>query len=142
MSDSHSGQQAAFGRGLGVSAGDVLLVGLGGAVGSVVRYLAGLALPWEANAATFAINVAGSLVLGLIVAGCAGRWPRLQLTLGTGFCGGFTTYSALAVGVAQLALTGDVAVALLLALGTVVCAGIASLVGVWIGRRLSAGGAP
>lgn len=120
---------------------DVLLVGCGGATGSLARYLAGLALPWEANAATFAINVAGSLVLGLIVAGFAGRWPRLQLTLGTGFCGGFTTYSALAAGVAELTRTGGVAAALLLALGTVVCAGLASLVGVWIGRRLSAGGA-
>lgn len=140
MSDSHSGQQTARGRGLGVTAGAVLLVGVGGAAGSVARYLAGLALPWDANGATFAINVAGSLVLGLIVAGFAGRRPRLQLTLGTGFCGGFTTYSALAVGVAELAMTADVAGALLLALGTVVCAGLASLVGVWIGRRLSAGG--
>lgn len=121
---------------------DVLLVGGGGAAGSVARYLAGLVLPWDANGATFAINVAGSLMLGLIVAGFAGRWPRLQLTLGTGFCGGFTTYSALAVGVAELTRTGGVAAALLLALGTVVCAGLASLVGVWIGRRLSAGGAP
>ncbi|UTX54474.1 fluoride efflux transporter FluC [Leucobacter aridicollis] len=120
---------------------DVALVGIGGALGSVTRYLTGYALPWDANVSTFAINVVGSLLLGLMVAGFAGRRPRLQLTLGTGFCGGFTTYSALAVGIAELTRSGEVFSAMLLALGTVACTGVASLVGVLIGRRLSAASA-
>lgn len=140
MSDSHPVQQVSAGTGSASLLRDAGLVGLGGALGSVARYLAGSALPLDANAATFAINVAGSCLLGLIVAGFAARRPRLQLALGTGFCGGFTTYSALAVGIAELAGAGSVSSALILALGTVACAGAATLVGVWIGRRLSAGG--
>jgi fluoride exporter len=71
----------------------LLLVALGGALGAPLRYLVDRAVqarhdsvfPWG----TFAVNVAGSLVLGL-VAGLSGAAYSL---LGTGFCGAFTTYS-------------------------------------------------
>lgn len=109
------------------------LVGLGGAVGTLARYLLGGALPWGSSMGILAINVAGSFALGLLVSALAGRAPRLQLLLGTGFCGGFTTYSALAVGVAELARLGSAGGALALALGTVVAAALATVAGVWIG---------
>jgi CrcB protein len=72
-----------------------LLVILGAMVGAPARYLTDRYLqskhssrfPWG----TFAVNVAGSFVLGLVVAAALPRpWPAL---VGTGFCGALTTYS-------------------------------------------------
>jgi fluoride exporter len=73
----------------------VLLVVLGAAVGAPLRYLVDRAVqarhdsvfPWG----TFAVNVAGSLVLGVLAGGTA---PDDVVTLlGPGFCGALTTYS-------------------------------------------------
>jgi fluoride exporter len=74
-----------------------LLVALGGAAGAVLRYGATLVLkpsvfPW----ATFAVNIAGCFIIGLLY-GLASRQallPAHWLLLATGFCGGFTTFSA------------------------------------------------
>ena len=78
----------------------VFLVGCGSFVGGTARYLVSKVLPTGGGAgfpwATFAVNVAGCFLLGL-VAGFAGRAdgidPRLRLLLASGFCGGFTTFS-------------------------------------------------
>lgn len=76
---------------------NLLLAGLGAAAGAVLRYLVGhhldsrLRLHWG----TLLVNVAGSFVLGWVVGrGTSGAALAL---LGTGFCGGLTTYSAFAV---------------------------------------------
>lgn len=76
-----------------------LLVIAGAMVGAPLRYLTDRAvqsrhhhvLPWG----TFAVNVAGSLVLGLVVgAAAAGTLPvHGRLLIGTGLCGALTTYS-------------------------------------------------
>ena len=79
---------------------DCLLVGCGSFCGGVSRFLVAKVLPTGGGAgfpwATFAVNVAGCLLLGL-VAGLSSRAggvdPRLRLLLATGFCGGFTTFS-------------------------------------------------
>jgi CrcB protein len=78
---------------------NLLLVILGAAVGAPLRYLTDRAVqalhdtvfPWG----TFTVNVAGSLLLGLLTgAVVAGAAPHsLQLLLGVGFCGALTTYS-------------------------------------------------
>ncbi len=72
-----------------------LLVALGAAVGAPVRFLVSRALdhgwPWG----TLVVNLSGSAALGaLLGAAVEGHWLAL---LGTGFCGGLTTYSAFAV---------------------------------------------
>ena len=76
-----------------------LLVVAGAMVGAPLRYLTDRAVqarhdslfPWG----TFAVNLGGCLVLGLLsgatAAGAAG--PHVQLLLGTGLCGALTTYS-------------------------------------------------
>ncbi|GLX50692.1 putative fluoride ion transporter CrcB 2 [Streptomyces hygroscopicus subsp. hygroscopicus] len=76
-----------------------LLVVAGAVVGAPARYLTDRAVqarhdsvfPWG----TFVVNVAGSLILGLVTGavatGAAG--PRAQLLLGTGLCGALSTYS-------------------------------------------------
>ena len=73
-----------------------LLVALGAALGAPLRYAVASHLDADRfPRGTLAVNVAGSFLLGLVVAaGASGGWLAL---LGTGFCGGFTTYSAFAV---------------------------------------------
>ena len=76
---------------------NLLLVALGGAGGSVLRYLLSninTSFPWG----TFAVNVLGSFLIGLLV-GLMSKGvlsPEMKLLLVTGFCGGFTTFSTFA----------------------------------------------
>ncbi len=82
---------------------DVLFVMGGGAVGSALRYLAGVMLPSAAGTfpwPTFVVNVVGSFALGMIAAAATHHdvLSRQQaLLLGTGLCGGFTTFSTFSV---------------------------------------------
>lgn len=81
------------------------LVGAGGAVGTLARYGLTRWLPtgtgWPRG--TLVANLVGALVLGVLLESLARRGPdtgsrrTLRLLVGTGFCGGLTTYSTLAV---------------------------------------------
>ena len=81
----------------------ILLVGLGGFIGSVARYLfSGAATKWFPTSfpvGTFIVNVVGCLLIGIIY-GVSSRvgWmtQEWKLFLATGICGGFTTFSAFA----------------------------------------------
>lgn len=89
----------------------VLVVGLGGAFGTLTRALltdlGGSRLGLSSATATMIINVAGCLLLGVLLelllrlGSDHGRRRVLRLLLGTGFLGAFTTYSTLAVVVAE-----------------------------------------
>ncbi|WP_137724365.1 fluoride efflux transporter CrcB [Prescottella subtropica] len=81
----------------------VLWVALGGGVGAGVRYLAGRHLHSFGSfpVPTFVVNVAGCLILGLL-AGATVPAAVFAL-LGTGFCGGLTTYSTFATEAVGLA---------------------------------------
>jgi CrcB protein len=72
-----------------------LLVALGAAVGAALRALTARVLP--GRRATLAVNLAGSLLLGLL----SGVGPRASALLGVGFCGGLTTFSAYALEVVE-----------------------------------------
>jgi CrcB protein len=71
------------------------LVALGTAVGAVTRFWVGHHLDGRTPWGTLLVNLAGSFVLGLVVG--ADATPDAVAFLGTGFCGGLTTYSAFAV---------------------------------------------
>jgi fluoride exporter len=72
-----------------------LLVALGAAVGAPLRFVVASRLDGRFPWGTFVVNVAGSALLGaLSAAALSGHAAAL---LATGFCGGFTTYSAFAV---------------------------------------------
>jgi len=80
----------------------LLLVFLGGGAGSVLRYLIGKYLNSAQTGipyGTFAANILGSLLIGVIL-GMAAKNNTLSqnqtLLLATGFCGGFTTFSTFA----------------------------------------------
>lgn len=97
-----------------------LLVGLGGAIGSMARYGVSLAVnrfyALSFPLATFLINITGCFLIGLLF-GIAQKQDDLQsgmwLILATGFCGGFTTFSAFALENANL-LKGNLSVTALL----------------------------
>jgi fluoride exporter len=78
----------------------IVAVALGGAIGSVARYLVsigsgrlfGLNFPWG----TPIINVTGSFLIGLFVGLFATKWdlsPAMRIFLTVGICGGYTTFS-------------------------------------------------
>ncbi len=103
-----------------------LFVGLGGFVGSVLRYLVSLApIRHESGfpIITLGINVLGAFLLGLIMAAAgrnSGIDPRTLLFLKVGVCGGFTTFSTFALEAHTLISGGKPAVALLYMLLSVV----------------------
>lgn len=112
-----------------------LLLALGGAAGTVARFAVGewfkshkwsATFPWP----TFAINVAGSFVLGVLAGTCKDR-PQVYLLLGTGFCGGFTTFSTFGVEVVSLLGDNRLAGATGYAVGSVA----AGVFGAWVGMQ-------
>ena len=114
---------------------NILLVAIGGAIGSVCRYLlSGINVaswPWG----TFAVNILGSLFIGLLV-GLVSKGivsPEIKLLLVIGFCGGFTTFSTFANESFSMMKAGD-ALQMALYLGASVVIGILA---VWLGMNVS-----
>lgn len=86
-----------------------------------------------------AVNLAGALILGVITELCVGgrRWqPITKLAAGTGFCGGFTTYSTFAVDVALVGSHGPFEVVLLYLGATLFFGPPAALCGIALGGWL------
>ena len=115
----------------------LLLVALGGAIGSVSRFkLSGLVLhhtiDWRFPAGTFAVNVLGCLLAG-ILAGLAEKHhffdADVRLLVFTGFLGGFTTFSAFGLETMNLIKRGDVAVAS----ANVLLSVVLGLLALWLG---------
>lgn len=120
----------------------LLAVAVGGAAGSALRLGIDLALPHPDDAlplGTLLINLAGSLVLGFLIARV---WPRaapwLRAGLGPGLLGSFTTFSAIAVSAVQLTSLG----AEVLALGYVGASVFGGLAAAAVGIRLGSGPRP
>jgi fluoride exporter len=94
-----------------------LLAALGGALGALARWGVVLALPRSSGEwpwATLAVNLSGCLLIGVLIAVLAARRPdddHLRTFLGAGVLGGFTTFSAFAVEVADLLRAGTAVVA-------------------------------
>jgi CrcB protein len=122
----------------------LLLVPLAGGLGAVarlvvdgeVRRLLGSTSP----RGTVLVNLTGSLLLGLLVGLAAAGWAptAVRVVVGTGFLGGYTTFSTAAVEAVRLALNGRPGAAVLNAAGQLVAgvllAGLGLLVGLALGR--------
>ncbi len=125
------------------------IVFLGGTLGTAAREALGLALPASAGIpwAILTANLVGAFALGLLLEALVRRGPdhgirrRLRLLLGTGFLGGFTTYSALATDTALLLGAGDGWVAAAYGIGTVVVGAVATFAGILLGSLTHPGDA-
>lgn len=115
---------------------DSLIVGMGGFLGAVVRFLVGAwvvgrygaSFPW----ATFVINVSGSFLLGLIGTLLLGRVlvnPAWRLGVAIGFIGAYTTFSTFEYESAKLGSSWA-------ALGNLLGSVVAGYGAVWLGIRL------
>lgn len=86
----------------------VLLVFIGGGLGAQSRYLTDRWVQsrhrWRFPLGTLLVNLIGCLILGIIAGGIVHRsWPaEVQAGLGTGFCGGLTTFSTFSVETVEL----------------------------------------
>lgn len=116
----------------------VLLIGAGGAVGTMLRATLELTFPAAPGGwpwTTFGINIAGAFLLAVLLEAIAvlGRdegWLRgVRLGVGTGLLGGFTTYSAFMVETLQL---GDTA-GYLVAFGYVAASLVLGFMAAWAG---------
>ena len=115
----------------------LLLVGAGGFMGAVARWMLTDRLnaqPWD----ILAINVFGSFLIGIVLGfQQEGVWESVRLILATGFCGGFTTFSAFSYQTLQLLKDGRLpAAGLNVALSLVVCI-LAAWIGVLLAEKFS-----
>lgn len=122
----------------------ILLVAMGGALGSVGRFLLSKAVQEHAATAfpvaTFAVNAVGCFVIGLVYGlSLRGNEPAgdTKLLLATGFCGGFTTFSTFCNEGLSL-LRGDASALAFAYIVLSVVAGFAAVAaGLWAGRKMA-----
>ena len=116
-----------------------LVVGLGGLLGSLARYkLGGLILhhtgSWRFPLSTFTVNLLGCALVGILAGTAEHRHelsPAARLFLITGFCGGFTTFSAFGLETVYLFRRHETP----WALANVIASVVAGLLAVWLGWK-------
>lgn len=115
---------------------ECLLVGLGGGIGAMGRYLMGKApmpdIPYPVH--TFVINLIGAFCIGLFLA-LGSRLhldPKFVTFLTAGICGGFSTLAALSVESLQMIQSGRIGAVLLYCTATVVLCVLAT----WAATRI------
>lgn len=123
----------------------VFYVAIGGAFGSVARYLTGMwfgrlfgaGFPW----ATLTVNIVGSFVMGVLVAAMAQAWSpsaEVRAFLTVGILGGFTTFSTFSLDVAGMLQRGELGVAAAYVLSSLIV-GIGGLfAGLYLVRMVTA----
>ena len=125
----------------------IALVALGGALGAASREGLSLVIPklGEVPISIAIINVIGAFLLGYLYeavtrldATKVTTGKNLKLLLGTGFCGGFTTYSSLATDTAVLFRDGHAWTAIAYGLGTVIVGACATWLGILIASKINA----
>lgn len=118
----------------------LLFVGLGGATGSMARFLlssnvlAGYSI-MGFPAGTFAVNIVGSLMIGVFMSllsnGSASQWFFI-----TGVCGGFTTFSTFSADMVNLIKLQKWDAATLYIMLSIVIALAFTMAGMWLGTML------
>ena len=120
----------------------VVAIAVGGVVGAVLRWAVFTSVdagrfPWP----VLAVNVAGSFILGVLL---AEEWShrRARLVLhdagGIGFCGSLTTFSTFSVEVVNLSTDGDVGIAVVYTVASIAATVAAVVAGAALLRRLRA----
>ncbi len=121
----------------------ILIVGAGGFLGSVSRYLgqlaAGKIFPPSFPIGTFMINVLGSLIIGMVYAlSEKGNLltADMRLFLAVGFCGGFTTFSTFANDNLTMLRDGSIGLLLMNVIGSVILGILAVYLGIVLVRAI------
>ena len=112
---------------------NIAAVFLGGGLGAVLRFIAGLYFPFS----TFAVNVVGSFILGFLFAFFADKpeiEKSLKLALTAGFCGGFTTFSTFSFQIFEMLKNGNLINALAYILLSVIIGLLAVGTGVYCAK--------
>ena len=120
---------------------NLILIGVGGALGAVSRYggdklITGIV--GQTVLGTFAVNISGSLMLGLIAGMASSRTnvpEAFTMLLAVGFCGSFTTFSTVTVSSFRLFEDGDYITASTNIFGSIVVGLASAGIGLWIGRQ-------
>ena len=121
---------------------DLLLVGAGGFIGAILRYVVGLVLVPRMTTAfpvhTFLINVTGSLALGVIMgaAETRGLAPWIRPAVAVGVLGAYTTFSTFGWETVALLERGETALASAYVLASVAIGLGAVVMGLVVGRAL------
>jgi fluoride exporter len=121
----------------------LLLIALGGGIGSVARYLFGAFVSRQAHAGfpfgTLAVNIVGSIAIGMLTRFFlhSQTEPYARAALVVGFCGGFTTFSTFSLETMGLINGGEWAkAAMYMGLSLVACVG-GTAIGLAVGPRLN-----
>jgi CrcB protein len=119
---------------------NILLVGLGGFLGSTLRYLVYIFIDKRFTGsfpvATFSVNIIGSFVLGLLVALFLKNSlsDSMRLLLAVGLCGSFTTFSTFAMENLNLLSQKEILTSFLYISLSVVIGLAAAFTGQWVGK--------
>ncbi|RJT83120.1 CrcB family protein [Arthrobacter cheniae] len=147
LPDRQPDRRSAGDRPVHLRAADLGLVFIGGTGGTLARFGLAEVLPTPEGLplGIFLVNIIGAFALGLLLEALArrgpdeGRYRTLRLLLGTGFLGGFTTYSALAVDSALLIDAGRAPEALAYLASSVLVGLAATAAGIAAGSRVRRG---
>lgn len=118
---------------------NILIVALGGATGSVCRYLLSMAVKNASNdtafpIGTFVVNILGCFAIGMLsqMSVAASISDTTKLLLVTGFCGGFTTFSSYILETVSLSRSGDLSIAILYIAASIVSGLLAVMAGIYM----------
>jgi CrcB protein len=121
----------------------VVWVALAGGLGAVARFVVDGLVRTKVSASfplgTVLINVSGSFLLGLVTGLVLARAApdTVRLVVGTGFCGGYTTFSSASFETVRLVEQRRMGLALLNGVGTLITTVCVAAAGLWLGLGLS-----
>jgi CrcB protein len=114
---------------------NILIVGTGGALGSIARYLITCLFTHLAicsELAIFLVNIIGSFIIGLLIPASSNT---LYLLMAVGFCGGFTTFSTFSVQAFQMLQSGQRLTSLVYILASVLISIAFVFIGIYLSER-------
>ena len=120
----------------------VLLIFLGGGMGSVLRYLLSNYFNSSENQlylGTFLVNIVGCLLLGFVLGiSLKNSWMSSETTLllGAGFCGGFTTFSTFSVEIHALLRVGNYSMFFVYMASSILIGVLCVMLGLWLSKGI------